>query len=88
MAHYEIDPDDPMSWLFIEDGCAYSSLDAFIRVGSRLGGMGKALNILRIIPRRAQDYVYGLIARNRYRFFGETDLCNIPDPEVRKRLLT
>ena len=88
MVHYEMDPADPMSWLFVEDGHAYSSMDAVIRVGSRLGGMWKALNILRVIPRRAQDYFYGLVARNRYRFFGKTDLCNIPDLEVRKRLLS
>ncbi|MEH6401910.1 MAG: DCC1-like thiol-disulfide oxidoreductase family protein, partial [Sneathiella sp.] len=87
MIHYEIDPADPLSWLFVEDGCAYSSMDAVIRVGIRLGGIWKTLNILRLIPKRAQDYVYGLIARNRYRFFGKTDLCTIPDPEVRKRLL-
>ncbi len=87
MVHYEIDPTDPMSWLFVEDGYAYSSMDAVIRVGNRLGGVWKALNILRLIPRRAQDYFYGLIARNRYRFFGKTDLCNLLDPEVRKRLL-
>ncbi|MEH6478138.1 MAG: DCC1-like thiol-disulfide oxidoreductase family protein, partial [Sneathiella sp.] len=87
MVHYEIDPADPMSWLFIEDGHAYSSMDAMIRVGNRLGGIWKVLTILRVIPRQAQDYLYGLIARNRYRLFGKTDLCNIPDIEVRKRLL-
>ena len=87
MLHYEMDPADPLSWLFIEEGYAYASMDAVIRVGNRLGGIWKASNILRLIPRRAQDYIYGLIARNRYRLFGKTDLCNIPDPEVRKRLL-
>lgn len=87
MLHYELNPADPMSWLFIEDGCAYSSMDAMIRVGNRLGGMWKTLNILRVIPKQAQDYLYGLIARNRYRFFGKTNLCNTPDPEIRKRLL-
>ncbi len=73
MLHYEMDPADPMSWLFVEDGCAYSSMDAIIRVGNRLGRIWKALNILRVIPRQAQDYIYGLFARNRYRFFGKTD---------------
>lgn len=88
MEHYGMDPADPMSWLFIEEGCAYSSMEAMIRVGNRLGGLWKMVSILRVIPRRAQNYVYGLIARNRYRLFGKIDLCTLPDPEVRKRLLS
>ncbi len=87
MRHYEMDPADPMSWLFIEEGYAYSSLDAVIRVGNRLGGIWRALNILSIIPKRGRDYFYGLIARNRYRFFGQTDLCNVSDVEIIKRLI-
>ncbi|MEH6477757.1 MAG: DCC1-like thiol-disulfide oxidoreductase family protein [Sneathiella sp.] len=88
MRHYGMDPTDPMSWLFIENGRGYTSMDAVIRVGDRLGGVWKVLNILRVIPKHGQDYFYGLIARNRYRFFGKTDLCNVSDVEIKKRLIT
>ena len=37
--HYGLDPLDPVSWLYIVDGKAYTSLDAIIRVGRRLGGV-------------------------------------------------
>jgi predicted DCC family thiol-disulfide oxidoreductase YuxK len=87
MRHYGMDPDDPLSWLFIEDGLAYSSLDAVIRTGNRLGGKWKFLSVLRIFPRSLQDFVYGLVARNRYKFFGQTDMCSLPDPDIQKRLL-
>ncbi len=85
--HYGIDPDDPASWLYMEDGLAYSSADAIIRVGQRLGGIWKALIMLRIIPPFILDYCYGLVARNRIRLSGTADLCNLPDPEIQKRLL-
>ncbi len=88
MRHYGMDPDDPLSWLYLEKGKAYSSLDAAIRVGQRLGGIWSNLVVLRIIPRRLQDWLYGLVARNRIKIFGTADLCNMPDPEVQKRLLT
>ncbi len=88
MRHYGMDPADPLSWLYLEDGKAYSSLDAIIRVGLRLGGVWKGLVILKILPRPLQDYLYGVVARNRYRLGGKTDLCGLPDPEIKKRLIT
>lgn len=87
MRHYGLDPEDPTSWLYLENGRAYSSLDAFIRVGRRLGGLWSGLTFLRILPKILQDILYRAVARNRYRLFGSTDLCTLPDPEVQKRLI-
>jgi predicted DCC family thiol-disulfide oxidoreductase YuxK len=87
MRHYGMDPSDPTSWLFLEEGRAFSSLDALIRVGLRLGRIWKALILLRIIPKPLRDILYRAVARNRYRLFGTGDLCALPDPEVQKRLL-
>ena len=69
LTHYGLDPDDPASWLFIENGHAFTSIDAMIRVGGHFGGIWHSAKILRILPRTVQDFMYGLIARNRYRFF-------------------
>ncbi|MDJ0612679.1 MAG: DCC1-like thiol-disulfide oxidoreductase family protein [Rhizobiaceae bacterium] len=88
MQHYEMDPNDPTSWLYITDGVAYTSLDALIKVGARLGGVWNLLSILRILPSFIQDYLYRKVAMNRYRLFGKADLCSLPDPDVRERLLS
>jgi len=87
LAHYGMDPADPTSWLYLENGRAYSSLDAFIRVGQRLGGVWKGLVVLRVLPKWLQDILYRNVAQNRYRLFGEADMCSLPDAEVQKRLL-
>lgn len=87
LIHYGLDPSDPQSWLYLEDGRAYTSLDAIIRAGRRLGGAGRLFGVLFMLPRGLQDWIYARIARNRYRFLGRADLCSIPDPEVSKRLL-
>lgn len=87
MRHYGMDASDPTSWLYIVSGQAYSSLDALVRVGHQLGGVWNVLLVLRVIPRSLRDSLYTGVARNRYRWFGTTDLCSLPDPEVQKRLL-
>ena len=87
MRHYGLDPADPSSWLYVEEGKAHSSLDALIRVGQRFGGRWRALALLHILPKPVRDFVYRTVATNRYRWFGRADLCNLPDPEVQKRLL-
>lgn len=88
MIHHGIDPEDPLSWLYLEDGHGYESVEAMIRTGQRLGGIWRAMLLLRVFPRAIQDYFYGLLARNRYRLGGHTDLCSLPDPQVQARLMT
>jgi predicted DCC family thiol-disulfide oxidoreductase YuxK len=87
MRHYGLDPKDPLSWLLIDDGVGYTSLDAIMRVGNRLGGVSRGLLLFKILPRPLQDALYGWIARNRYRFLGRVDLCAMPDPDVQARLI-
>jgi predicted DCC family thiol-disulfide oxidoreductase YuxK len=87
-AHYDLDPDDPASWLFLDEGRGYTSLDAIMRVGRRLGGASRFLSLFAILPRPVQDAAYGAIARNRYRLSRRVELCALPDPDIQKRLLT
>ncbi|NIJ40945.1 putative DCC family thiol-disulfide oxidoreductase YuxK [Parvibaculum indicum] len=85
--HYGMSADDPESWLYIVDGRAFTSFDAMIRVGARVGGAGLLLQPLRLLPRPVQDWFYRRLAHNRYRLFGRTDICALPDPGVRARLM-
>lgn len=87
LTHYNLDPDDPESWLYIEAGHAYTSLDGMIRAGRRVGGPGLLLQPLRVLPRLIQNWLYRCIARNRYRLFGRTDMCALPDPALQARLM-
>ena len=87
LAHYGLDPADPDTWLYLVDGRAYSSMDAIIRVGWRVGGIGRAAVVLRVLPRFVQDWLYRRVARNRYWLFGRTDMCALPDEGLRRRLI-
>ncbi len=87
LRHYGMDPEDPLSWLYIAKGHAHTSLDAIIRVGQELGGAWKILAVFKLLPRGAQDYLYGVVARNRYRFLGRKSFCDIPDPGIQSRII-
>lgn len=87
LAHFGLDPADPDTWLFLEDGQAHTALDGAIRLGRRLGPVGWLLQPFRALPRSARDWLYARLARNRYRLFGRADLCALPSENLRRRLL-
>jgi predicted DCC family thiol-disulfide oxidoreductase YuxK len=84
--HYGLDPADPETWLFIEDGQAWSGMEAIIRIGERLGGAARIASLLRVLPRGLREWIYRRIAHNRYRF-GKSDMCATPDDKLRRRLM-
>lgn len=88
MRDNDLDPLDPDTWLFIEDGTVWRDFDALIRVGQRSGGLGHGLIVLKLLPRPIRDGLYQRIARNRYAMFGRGDMCALPDPAFRARLLS
>ncbi|SIS56189.1 Predicted thiol-disulfide oxidoreductase YuxK, DCC family [Roseivivax lentus] len=85
--HFGLAPDDPETWLFLDNGQAWSGMEAIIRIGERLGGLARVAAAMRVLPRPAREWLYRRIARNRYRF-GRTDMCALPDARLRKRLMT
>lgn len=85
--HYGLEPNDPETWLFLDGGQAWSGMEAIIRIGERLGGPGRLATVMRILPRSLREWAYRRIAHNRYRF-GRSDMCALPDPELRRRLMT
>lgn len=84
--HYGMEPGDPETWLFLDGGQAWSGMEAIIRIGERLGGAGRVGSVMRVLPRPGREWLYRRIARNRFRF-GRVEICEIPDPELRSRLM-
>ncbi len=65
----------------------YFRSDAALRLLDHVGGLWRVVSWLRIIPRPLRDWVYDLIARHRYQWFGKFETCRVPSPEVRARFL-
>lgn len=84
---YGLDPADLQTFVFISDGKMHVRSDAAIEVVSRFGGAWRFFTVFRLVPRVARDWIYSVIARNRYRWFGRKDVCMIPTPEIKERFL-
>ena len=82
---YGVDPDDPGTFLFIENGSAREKSDAFIALARHLRPPAGFLTAIAVVPKPWRDRAYDWIARNRYRIFGRTDACIVPQPEVARR---
>lgn len=82
-----LDPETLASFMVISHGRAFIRSDATFEVLRRCGGIWACVAWLRWIPRFVRDPVYDLVARNRYRWFGRTETCLVPTPEIRARFI-
>ncbi|MEW8972155.1 MAG: thiol-disulfide oxidoreductase DCC family protein [Mesobacillus sp.] len=80
-------PDDVDSMILIEDGKVYYKSSAALRISRHLRGAWKLLYVFMIVPAPIRNIVYDLIAKNRFKWFGQKDSCMLPPPNVRKRFL-
>ena len=64
-----------------------SRSDAALRVVRELGGVWTIFGIGALLPRFIRDLLYNSIARNRYRVFGKSETCMMPDPKYRTKFL-
>jgi len=84
---FGIDPDNIKTMVLVENDNYYLKSDAVLRIFKHLDGMWFILFYLIYIPRPIRNFVYDLVANNRYRWFGKKDVCMLPTPELKKRFL-
>lgn len=78
---------EPDSVMLIDGATLSTHSDAALRIARRLDGAWPLLGALLIVPRVIRDAAYRVIARNRYRWFGRSETCRVPTPELRARFL-
>jgi len=61
--------------------------DAALFAIASAGGVYRAARAFRVVPRFIRDAAYDLVARWRYRLFGQFDTCPLPKPSTRAKFL-
>lgn len=85
-------PDDLVRGLdtvvFLDGDRCQTRSSAIVRIFWRLGGAWSFLGtLLWLIPKPIRDVGYKIVARSRYRLFGQKETCRLPTPEERARFL-
>lgn len=87
VAEHKLSPELASSVL-IERGQAYTGSTASLRAARYLRFPWSLLSLFLLVPRFLRDPAYAWFAARRYKFFGKSDVCRVPTPELRRRFLT
>jgi predicted DCC family thiol-disulfide oxidoreductase YuxK len=85
--HYGLDPENYETNIFLKDGRAYFKADGSIRMAQGLGFPWSLAVVARVLPARWREALYDVVARNRFKIFGRSDVCYAPRPQYRDRFL-
>lgn len=72
------------SILLIDPSVAYyHKSTAALHIAKQLSGIYPLLSVFLVLPKFIRDWVYDVIAKNRYKWFGKKESCMIPTPELK-----
>ncbi|MBK8609982.1 MAG: thiol-disulfide oxidoreductase DCC family protein [Chitinophagaceae bacterium] len=87
LQQYKLSENNMQSFIFIENGKAYTRSTAGLRVCRHLRRLWPLCYYLIVVPKFIRDGIYNWIAKNRYKWFGVRAECMIPSPEIKARFL-
>ena len=80
-------PEALQSIILRHNGKIMKKSTAALTIAKKLSGGWPLLYAFIIIPKFIRDFIYDLIAKNRYRMFGKKNECMIPTPELKHRFV-
>ena len=86
LKRYDLPADTFNSFILYQDGKVLTRSAAALEMFQQLKGW-KWVKIFRIVPKFIRDAVYNLIAKNRYKWFGQKNECWLPTPDLKGRFL-
>lgn len=75
------------TFILIDGEIYQTKSDAVISIAKNLSGFPKLVVIGKFLPKFIRDYMYDLIAKNRYKIFGKRESCRIPSLEEKEKFL-
>ena len=75
------------SILLFDGKMLYKKSTAVLKLSSLLGGWHQLLLLGFILPRFFRDWLYNIVAKNRYRWFGKKTQCMLPSKGFENRFL-
>lgn len=87
LLHFNLKNFDSETVILVEGQKLYDKSTAALKIAKRLDGGFKLFYAFLILPKNFRDWIYDLIAKNRYRWFGKRENCIIPSAKLKNRFL-
>jgi len=84
---FKLSTTDFDTFILIDGENYFTKSTAALKIAKKLKGSVKLFYPFIVLPRFLRDFFYGLIAKNRYKFFGKRDVCRIPTEKERDKFL-
>lgn len=68
-------------------GKLYTESDAALQIAKKMDGAWPMLFVFWCLPKGFRDFIYNWIAKNRYKWFGQKEVCWIPEGNISERFL-
>ena len=85
--YFNLPSENFTSMFYLENNNIYDKSTAFIKITSLFSYPVKIISILRFMPLFLRDYIYEIIARNRYNIFGRYNCCVLPPADYPERYI-
>lgn len=79
---FELNENNINSFILIEEGKLFTQSTAALKVAKQLSGAWKMMYVFILVPVFLRNYIYSVIANNRYKWFGKKEACWLPAEEM------
>ena len=84
---YGVDTLQDGTVILLKGDQVYVKSDAAVEIAKDLDGLWRFLSVFKFILKPARDFIYSIISKNRYRWFGKKNECLLPDNNIKERFL-
>lgn len=87
LSHFSLSTENFDTVILVYKGKVHKKTGAILRVVHWMKFPWPFLLIFIIIPFFLRDFMYSIIAKNRYKWFGKMDYCRVPSADLKERFL-
>lgn len=80
-------PSDTSTIVLIKDSKVYLRSTAMLKIARHLRSPWNWLYVFIYVPKPIREWAYNMFAKNRYRWFGTKEFCDIPEPNIPAKFL-
>jgi predicted DCC family thiol-disulfide oxidoreductase YuxK len=73
--------------ILVKHNAIFIRSEAVLEITKDLSGLWFLLRVFKIFPIAVRDYLYKVLAKNRYKIFGKREACMVPTPEYEDRFI-